>query len=190
MNEIDAFIEACAKQKRLLGIPRMLWAFHKLYEVEDVNHPGAVEFRAACFASAENKALQVDVLARNAVDAVRRAKYDPAMLFELAEAAGSWERFNDALRKNLPALRAAAAMSERQPPPPNRKQTGLEIWNASDDSSWSDVCKAINGTSEPDQDEIDRVRQEITTHAKKNNLELRKKTAGRKRKNQIRESEF
>lgn len=113
MSEINAFLDACEKQRRLLGKMRMLWAYHKLHEVDDVkNHPGAKEWYSASIEASENAALQVSILAKNAVDAVRHAKYDPAMLFELAGAACSHDRFNEALRKSLPSLKAAAVLSE------------------------------------------------------------------------------
>ena len=115
MSEANDFLAACDKQMQLLGKMRMLWAYHKLHEVDDAeNHPGAKEWRSAGNEASENMAL-LDALAKRAVDAVMQAKYDPAMLFEIAESAGSWERFNQAMRKNLPALKAASVLAEVKP---------------------------------------------------------------------------
>jgi hypothetical protein len=112
MNEANDFLAACDKQRQLLGKMRMLWAYHKLHEAVDAeNHPGAKEWREACVDASENKVL-LGTLAKHAADAVKRAKYDPAILFELAEAAGSWERFNQAMRKSVPVLQAAAVLAE------------------------------------------------------------------------------
>lgn len=200
MSAANDFLAACDKQRQLLGKMRMLWAYHKLHEVDDAeNHPGAKEWHSAGNEASENMAL-LGALAKRAVDAVMQAKYDPAMLFEIAESAGSWERFNQAMRKNLPALKAASVLaglvevpkaeSTTAKPATDRKQLGLAKWNADDETTWRDVCKAINDTTDPMQDEIDRVRQEITSYAKKNNLDLRKKSSGRKRGKSMRESEF
>lgn len=111
MTETEAFLAACDEQKRLLGKMRMLWAFHRLYAVDDVEtHPGAKEWRLVTIAAAENK-LKMGSLAKCAINSIRQANYDPAMLFELVESASSWERFNQALEKNIPALRVAAVGS-------------------------------------------------------------------------------
>jgi hypothetical protein len=115
MNDANAFLVACDEQKRLLGKMRMLWAYHKLHEVDDAeNHVGAKEWYSVSVEASENAVL-LKSLAEQAVDAVRQAKYDPAMLFELAETAGSWDRFNEALRKILPSLKAASVLAEAKP---------------------------------------------------------------------------